>query len=180
MKTKLHIGCGGRDLGKDWEQIDGGIYPHAKQIMDLGHLPYEDNTFELIYASHVIEYFDRDEVVKVLTEWKRVLKQGGILRLSVPDFGQLTQLYLNKNVSLDRLLGPIFGKMSMGEQIIYHKTIYDFESLYRLLIKLGFKKPHTWEIYDVEHQNIDDHSQARMPTNDHKITLISLNIQCTK
>ena len=38
----------------------------------------DDNSVDLIYASHVIEYFDPIEVVEVLKDWKRVLKTDGI------------------------------------------------------------------------------------------------------
>ena len=37
---------------------------------------FEDNSIEEIYASHVLEYFDKYEVVNVLKEWNRVLKPG--------------------------------------------------------------------------------------------------------
>lgn len=185
MKTKLHIGCGSRDFGKEWVQIDGAIYPHVDAVIrDLDCLPYKDEAFDLVYASHVISYFDREEIVKVLTEWKRVLKPGGHLMLSVPDFTKLANLYLNKTVSLDRLIGPIFGMMQMDENKIYHKTVYDYESLYRVLIKVGFKRPYLYEggfDYNlVDLSKFDDHSKARIPTNDYETTLISLNLQATK
>jgi len=180
LKTKLHIGAGPRDFGNEWTQIDGQEYPHSTCIRDLDHLPYEDNTFSLIYSSHTLEYFDSEEVIKVLTEWKRVLKPGGILRLSVPNFKTLAELYLNEKVSLDRLTGPLFGMMKMGDNKIFHKTVYDFESLYRLLIKTGFKNPYLWDIYDTEHRMFDDHSMAKIPTSDYESRLISLNLQATK
>jgi predicted SAM-dependent methyltransferase len=57
---KLNLGCGWRDFGPEWIHIDGGDYPHihSKDIIDL---PFEDNSIDLIYASHVFEYFDRNE-----------------------------------------------------------------------------------------------------------------------
>ena len=63
---KLSIGCGPVDFGKDWIHVDGGDYPHldSKNIVNLDK--YSDNTFEVIYASHVLEYFDRTEVLTVL------------------------------------------------------------------------------------------------------------------
>lgn len=44
---------------------------------------FDDDSVELIYACHVIEYFDRIEVLDVLHEWRQVLKSGGFLRLAV-------------------------------------------------------------------------------------------------
>ena len=53
---KINLGCGWRNFGKDWIHIDGGDYPHLDS-KDIFNLPYEDNSIDLIYASHVIEYF---------------------------------------------------------------------------------------------------------------------------
>jgi predicted SAM-dependent methyltransferase len=90
---KLHLGCGWRDFGDDWVHIDGGDYDHLEHN-DITKLPYEDESVDLIYASHVLEYFDRQEVIPVLQEWVRVLKKGGILRIAVPDFESMAIMYV--------------------------------------------------------------------------------------
>lgn len=177
---KLHLGCGWRDFGSEWIHIDGGDYPHLN-YKDITILPFEDNTVDLIYASHVIEYFDREEVIYILKEWNRVLKVSGILRIAVPNFESICKLYINKNVTLDNFLGPIYGKMKMGENNIYHKTIYDFNSLKNLLESCGFFNTVKFDWRKTEHCDFDDHSQAYIPHMD-KIngTLISLNIETLK
>ena len=75
---KINLGCGWRDFGEDWVHIDGGDYDHIES-KDICNLPYEDDSVDLIYASHVIEYFDRDEVQVLLNNWQSKLKKGGIL-----------------------------------------------------------------------------------------------------
>ena len=89
---KINLGCGKRNFGKDWIHIDGGDYEHLHS-KDIRKLPLEDGVADLIYASHVIEYFDREEIVPILKEWHRVLKPDGILRLAVPDFAVMAKLY---------------------------------------------------------------------------------------
>lgn len=176
---KLHLGCGWRNFGLDWIHIDGGDYEHLN-YKDITRLPFEDNSVDLIYASHVLEYFDRDEVKVLLTEWKRVLKSNGILRLAVPDFLKLTWVYQDtKDINI--ILGPLFGKMRMGDTNIYHKTVYDFKSLKILLEELGFLNivPYNWK--DIDHSHFDDHSQAYYPHMDKENgLLISLNIEAVK
>src|SRR2546425_11062307 len=54
---------------------------------------FKDESAELVYACHVLEYFDRVEVVDVLREWHRVLAHGGVVRLAVPDFAALAEVY---------------------------------------------------------------------------------------
>jgi predicted SAM-dependent methyltransferase len=177
---KLNIGCGWRNFGKEWIHIDGGDYDHL-DYKDITKLEFKDNSIDLIYASHVIEYFDRDEVIPVLKEWHRVLKKDGILRLAVPNFYAMIQLYFLSNYPLDTFLGPLYGKMKMGNQTIYHKTTYDFWSLEEVLLSVGFTNVdrYNWRDYPV-HVKHDDCSQAYLPKMDKENgTLISLNVEAT-
>ena len=100
MTVKINMGCGWRNFGTDWIHIDGGDYEHLdyKDITLLKQ--FKDNSVDLIYASHVIEYFDRKQVINILKEWQRVLKPSGILRVAVPDFKSMASLYLSKNYKL--------------------------------------------------------------------------------
>lgn len=197
MSIKLNLGCGWRDFGSDWVHIDGGNYPHVKSH-DITKLDYEDRSVDLIYASHVFEYFDREEGLNVLREWFRVLKSGGILRIAVPDFEMMGRLYTEGKFPLKNFLGPMYGKMERGMKggetgkIIYHKTVYDFDDLKESLENVGFEKI---EKYDWKttppHDKIDDHSQAYLPSENFVPTeekrfdkeggyLVSLNVEATK
>ena len=181
MKNNINIGCGWRNFGSDWVHIDGGDYEHL-DYSDITKLEFGDNTIDLMYASHVLEYFDRDEVVLVLKEWYRALKPGGIIRIAVPDFGVMTKLYLAGEVKLDGILGPLYGKMGMGVDTIYHRTTYDEDSLVSVLRDVGFTEieRYDWKQYEIHVKN-DDHSQAYIPHMDKgEGTLISLNIKARK
>ena len=129
---KINLGCGWRNFGKDWYHIDGGDYSHLDSH-DILNLPFDNGTVDLIYASHVIEYFDREEIVGILNKWKSKLKQGGIVRLAVPNFQEIARLYCAQGFGFDNFLGPLYGKMDMDGKVIYHKTVYDFCSLNLIL-----------------------------------------------
>jgi len=175
---KLHLGCGKRDFGNDWVHIDGGEFNHI-QSHDIINLDYKN--VDVIYASHVLEYFDRDEAKEVLLKWIECLKDGGILRLAVPDFECIAQLYTSKQYPLSSFLGPLYGKMDMGDEKIYHKTVYDYNSLKSLLITCGFKNVRRYNWRETEHSHIDDHSQAYLPHMDKEQgRLISLNVEAEK
>lgn len=165
--VKLHLGCGKRDFGKEWDHIDIAQFPHIKSH-DVTKLPYEDKIVDLIYACHLIAYFDREQIIPILKEWKRVLKPGGVLRVATPDFQVLCKVY-KAGCDLPVILGPMYGKMDN----IYHKTVYDHFSLFELLMSVGFKGIKKYNRYRTEHARHDDHSAAFI---DGK--LISLNIQC--
>ncbi|MDC0420901.1 methyltransferase domain-containing protein [Gammaproteobacteria bacterium] len=49
---------------------------------DIEEIPYPDNSFDLIFASHVLEYVKNDK--KAINEIKRVLRPGGLAFLPVP------------------------------------------------------------------------------------------------
>jgi ubiquinone/menaquinone biosynthesis C-methylase UbiE len=177
---KLHLGCGKRDFGSDWIHIDGGDYPHlySKSITEL---PFDENCVDLIYSSHNLEYFDRQEVNIVLNEWFRVLKPGGILRIAVPDFETMSKLYVLGEYNLESFLGPLYGKMKMGDIFIYHKTCYDYISLKTLLLNCGFGNVRKYDWRLTEHAEFDDHSQSYLPHMDKTNgVLLSLNIECEK
>tara|TARA_R110000824_G_scaffold401547_1_gene612848 strand:- start:6151 stop:6696 length:546 start_codon:yes stop_codon:yes gene_type:complete len=181
MTVKINMGCGWRNFGTDWIHIDGGDYEHLdyKDITLLKQ--FKDNSVDLIYASHVIEYFDRKQVINILKEWQRVLKPSGILRVAVPDFKSMASLYLSKNYKLNQILGPLYGKMKMGNTTIFHKTTYDFDSLAHVLGMCGFSNVKRYDWRNTEHARFDDHSQAYIPHMDKDNgVLISLNIEAKK
>jgi len=177
---KLHVGCGWRNFGSDWIHIDGGDYDHLDHH-DALNLSYENESVDLLYSSHMLEYFDRDEVLKILNEWYRVLKIGGTLRVAVPDFSKMSELYSNGDINLSQILGPLYGKMLMKDQTIYHKTVYDFNALTEVLNLCGFNDIRKYDWRETEHSEFDDHSQAYIPHMDKENgILISLNVEATK
>ena len=177
---KFNIGCGHRNFGKEWIHIDGENYDHIDSS-DIFIKDYQDNSADLIYASHFIEYFDREEVVPLLKRWKNVLIPNGVLRLAVPDFKVYSKLYSDKQYPLNSFLGPLYGKMPMGDKTIYHRTTYDYASLATLLKEIGMRKVKKYNWENTEHAQFDDHSQAYLPDMDKENgTLISLNVECIK
>ena len=177
---KINIGCGWRNFGKEWIHIDGADYDHIDS-KDILMKELENGSVELIYASHLIEYFDRKEIIPILKRWREVLKPNGILRLAVPNFEIYAKLYSEKKISLDDSLGPLFGKMKMGNKTIYHKTTYDYASLKKILKEVGMRNISEYNWRKTSHAMFDDHSQAYFPHMDKENgTLMSLNMECVK
>lgn len=65
---KLNIGCGKRNFGKDWIHIDGSRYEHIHSH-DIINLPFGEDSVDIIYASYVFEYFDREEANDVINNY---------------------------------------------------------------------------------------------------------------
>jgi len=183
-KLQIHLGCGKRYI-PGFIHVDLDDYPHIDYKSDIAHLPmFKDNSADLIYCCHALEYFDREEVKAVLQEWHRVLKKGGILRLAVPDFAALVQAYLKYN-DLKKVIGPLYGRIVIrtpgGEKTLYHRTIYDFDSLKAVLEENGFTNVRRYDWRQTVHKDCDDFSQAYLPhmDKDHGL-LISLNVEAEK
>lgn len=177
---KLNLGCWKRNFGSDWIHIDQCKLPHINSN-DIVNLPFDDDSVDLIYCSHTFEYFDRLEGENVLKKWLCKLKPNGRLRLAVPDFFALKEVY-DITGDLSMILGPLYGKMDIDGNKIYHKTVYDFPSLCNLLHKVGFRDIKKWNWRETEHMQFNDHSQAHMlPDRDRENgKLISLNVECSK
>ena len=82
---RLEIGPGDRRLpGFESLNIVGGR--HIDYVLDASKaLPFKDDSFDLIYASHILEHIAWYRAEEVLREWVRVVKHGGKLELWVPD-----------------------------------------------------------------------------------------------
>lgn len=59
-------------------------------------LPFADDTFEAAYALHIVEHLTPAEAASLLNELSRVLKPGGIVRISTPDLEDICRSYLQQ------------------------------------------------------------------------------------
>lgn len=181
---KLHLGCWSRFI-PGWVHIDLCDMPHIDHKTSIDALPMiESGTADLVYASHCFEYFDRFDAPRVLAEWRRVLEVGGVLRLAVPDFDSLLQVY-QRSGELKSIVGPLYGRMEIetptGPTKLYHKTVYNFSDIAALLVDNGFRNVRRYDWRDTVHKDHDDHSQAYWPHMDKENgVLVSLNIEATK
>jgi SAM-dependent methyltransferase len=64
-------------------------------------IPFENQTFDVVYHSHLLEHIERDESPTFMKECYRVLKNNGILRVVVPDLETLVHKYLEAVAALD-------------------------------------------------------------------------------
>jgi SAM-dependent methyltransferase len=72
------------------EQMTGRMLAH-----DLSKgIPFDSNSVDAVYNSHVLEHLDRPVARRFLAEILRVLRPGGICRIVVPDFEFLCRTYV--------------------------------------------------------------------------------------
>ncbi len=100
-----------QDDGLDCHKIDGL------------ELPFEDESFDLVTHWHVIEHVEN--VAETLTEWRRVLKPGGLMVLETPDANYLKA----------RMMGPRYKKFWPSA----HLYTFNRQNLSSILEQEGFE-----------------------------------------
>jgi predicted SAM-dependent methyltransferase len=95
---KLQLGCGGNIL-PGWLNTDGQCngwsHPQSVKLDATQPFPISDSSFDYIYSEHMIEHITYLQGQAMLQECFRVLKPGGKIRISCPDFQFLIDLYTN-------------------------------------------------------------------------------------
>ena len=114
-------------------------------------IPEADKSVEVLYSSDMLEHLDPAEAQDFLKEARRVLMHGGIIRIVVPDIQRMVKKYIEnhdadefiKSTSLTRkkpkTLIEKLKHVLLGDR--NHQWMYDSNSLCRLLLSAGFKKP---------------------------------------
>ncbi|NPD88875.1 MAG: methyltransferase domain-containing protein [Asgard group archaeon] len=134
---KLNLGCG-IFYKPGYINIDLVEDKIADQIADVTNLPYEENSVDLIEASHIIEHFDVNQVPFVLSEWYRILKPGGKLEIEIPNLlKSVIKLKLSKYRKQLLTLKFLFGVDYRGN---IHKIGFTRLFLKKSLSRTGFKK----------------------------------------
>jgi ubiquinone/menaquinone biosynthesis C-methylase UbiE len=149
------------------------IIDDAKTLKTIG-----DSSCDLIYASHILEHFDRYKYKDVLDVWFRKLREGGVLRLAVPDFDQVIKMY-NKDSDMKSILGFLVGGQTTKYD--YHNMVFNRKGLTLDLLEAGFTEIREWDWRNTSHTEYDDYSQAYFPHLEKENgTLMSLNLEAKK
>ena len=100
-------------------------------------IPLNDGVANYIYSSHFFEHLYRKDAINLFKECHRVLKNGGILRISVPDLEYAISLY--EVGRKDEMLQNYFFVEDEDNHYSRHKYMYDFEMINLLLSEIGFR-----------------------------------------
>lgn len=176
-KILLHLGCGEIN-SPEFINIDTRPFSHVHCIRDITNLSiFNSNYADLIYACMVLEHIPRAKLLEVLLEWKRVLKRGGVLRLTVPDFDKIVDCYNLDNNNFERIVPVLMG--GQGYSYNFHFSVFNKKYLTKLLTEMGFREIREWEPDKAEYHNFSDWANEELIINDRKY-FISLNIEAVK
>jgi len=146
-KQYMDLGCGD-NINQSFINIDYHWMPGIDVCMDISqmNLPISSDYLKGIFTEHCLEHLPYQEIPRILSEFYRVLKTNGILRIIVPD-GQIYLEEYNKSLKGQPVNMPFYeGYKTPIERVngIFrnhgHLFIYDFETFKLLLKEAGFKK----------------------------------------
>lgn len=141
--TKLHLGCGG-NLLPEWANVDfngnAGVIGHNL----TRPLPLKADTIEFIYTEHFIEHITREQGISFLSDCYRVLKPGGVIRISTPNLHRLVDDYLKGPTpeweTWDWAPGTPCQMVNGGMRLWGHQFVYDHAELTLVLDGIGFRE----------------------------------------
>jgi len=161
----LHVACG-RVYAEEYLNID--IAPRGlsfalkeNEVVELpkktntfvmkvnpeSKLPSKENSLNVIYHSHFLEHLPKQTGNAFLHNCFDCLRDGGKMRIVVPDFNLWANNYVNDNSEFFKWYSDNFHKghnltkLEIFNRMLYsgHYCMYDFETLSKVLTKIGFK-----------------------------------------
>lgn len=176
-RVLIHLGCG-NIASPEFINVDARPAPHVHHVCDVTDLSvFSDNCADLIYACHVLEHVRHTALKQTLWEWRRVLKPGGVLRLSVPDFDKIIHIYQSCSRDLECILGPLMGGQEHRYNI--HYGAFNQTYLANKLKEVGFGDVRVWEPGKVAHHDFSDWANSGISRNGTTLP-VSLNIEAVK
>ena len=174
---KLHLGSGGINL-QGWVNIDARMFDHTHLVTNTLDLKeFSENSISQIYMCHILEHFSFSDVHRVLAKLRTKLRQGGLLRISVPSFDSIVQIYNNNNFDIDLVKFAIMGGQEYEHN--FHKSIFNKKSLTNLLDKHGFFNVEEWSTLEDFGVELGDWSSKALDGDKTNIP-ISLNLKAQK
>lgn len=176
-KVFIHLGCG--DIASpEFINVDARPGPHVHYVRDVTDLSiFGDGFADLVYACHVLEHVRHTTLRKTLWEWRRILKPGGILRLSVPDFDKIVHIYESSARDINSMLAPLMG--GQGYEHNAHYCVFNQKYLSEKLIKVGFKEVRQWDPDRVSNHDFQDWANSDIVIEGRAFP-VSLNLEAIK
>ena len=136
---KLQLGAGPNPL-PGWGNVD---LIGENLRWDLTRpLPLKSRSIKFVYSEHFIEHVTRDQAVMILTNCRKAMVSGGVIRLSTPDLKKLVSDYLEGHLIRmehgEWYPKTLCGMVNEGVRDWGHQFIYDEPELRAVLEESGF------------------------------------------
>ena len=148
-KKYLHLGCGDvyidNFVNADFFSVLWILRKNMKKpdwMLDLRYpLNCPDNTWDGVFTEHTIEHLYSNQVYYLLTELYRTMKDGAIIRITVPDLKKYIEFYTKDFQNISQSDFPYkSGAEAIGNltQNFSHHSVWDAELLAEIMKDIGF------------------------------------------
>jgi len=153
--SKINLASGQRPFPKPWVNIDAQDQGYPVDIItdakDLSMI--EDKTVDIIVAHHLVEHIAIHDLSTYIGEWFRVLKNGGLLCVWVPNLKKLSEAWINGNINTYIHNVNTYGAWQ-GSPYDLHRWGYDEQELDdRMACKSNENKLFEWSGEPVDRGN---------------------------
>ena len=139
--AKLDV-CGGRNPFQPGEFLNVDIvdFPQVDLVFDVRkRFPIDEGVIEEIISVATLEHLRKPHVHHILREFFRVLRPGGVLRVSTPDIEAIARAVLAGR-DPDEVNQQLFGKFKDDgtEDYDVHRWMYTAPQMIQTLMEMGF------------------------------------------
>lgn len=143
MHRRLHWGCG-TITPYGWVNSDVVAGPGVDVVADIRRgLPLPDSFFDYVLSIHALPELPYCDLDRALSELRRVLKPGGVLRLGLPDMERALRAYQGGDIDYfligDDVIRSVAGKMIV--QLTWFgrsRSMFTFDFIRELLERNDF------------------------------------------
>jgi SAM-dependent methyltransferase len=100
-----------------------GVVTHVSSATDMGF--FGDDTYDVVFASNLVEHLTRPDLISFLAEVRRVLRLGGLLILMQPNFKYCSATYFDDYTHI---------------QIFTDASLYDFLEAFGFKIRQSYPR----------------------------------------
>lgn len=130
-----YLGSGDESRRVGGVNVDIRPHDNVDVVADIRKLPFRDGELDGIVARNCIEHFGRHEIVDLIKEWVRTLKQHGTIQIETVEMGKLADNW--RKASEDEVMDGFFGAQTY--EYNFHKVFTNEENLRKLLDDAGIE-----------------------------------------
>jgi predicted SAM-dependent methyltransferase len=144
--VRVHFGCG-TIADPRFINVDARIFSHVHYVTRSPLMPaLPASSADMIYACHVFEHISHRTQASVLSRWHEILKPGGQLLLSVPDFDKVVGVYSRGERGFNWMQHVLMGGQHYSGE--FHFALFNQARLGGLLLQAGFSNVREWHPRD--------------------------------
>lgn len=139
MEKKIQVGCGPKNLKKDWINVDIINFQGIDKVMDCTKpWPYK-NEVDFIFGEHFLEHLTLWEALDFLFYAHNALKEQGRIRLTTPSLEWVITTHFNPNQKdIEKMIYQTYN-INRGFHGWGHKFLYSKYFLIHFLESVGYK-----------------------------------------